>query len=119
MTASNIKLANEKHRSQAEGFEPLASKYNYFQSKPAKDLHNFIQQRIGKSMKPLQSYHLIKPADLFWRPSNLMRIPDADYPERTKSENPGARTRCTSTSARMSFISCWRARVACAWATRR
>ncbi len=34
---------------------------------------------------------MIKPEDLFWRPSNLMRIPNADYLERTKSENLGAR----------------------------
>ena len=37
------------------------------------------------------SYHLIKPEDLSWRPSNLMRIPNADYLERTGSENVGAR----------------------------
>jgi hypothetical protein len=24
----------------------------------------------NKSMKPIQGYHLIKPEDLFWRPSN-------------------------------------------------
>ena len=42
-------------------------------------------------MKPIQSYHLIKPEDLFWRPSNLMRIPNADYLERTGSENLAAR----------------------------
>ena len=35
--------------------------------------------------------YLIKPEDLFWRPSNLMRIPNADYLERTGSENLGAR----------------------------
>jgi mannose-6-phosphate isomerase-like protein (cupin superfamily) len=45
----------------------------------------------SKSMKPIQGYHLIKPEDLFWRPSNLMRIPNADYLERTGSENMGAR----------------------------
>jgi mannose-6-phosphate isomerase-like protein (cupin superfamily) len=37
------------------------------------------------------SYHLIKPEELSWRPSNLMRIPNADYLERTGSENLGAR----------------------------
>ena len=42
-------------------------------------------------MKAIQGYHLIKPADLHWRPSNLMRIPNADYLERTGSENLGAR----------------------------
>jgi hypothetical protein len=38
-------------------------------------------------MKAIQGYHLIKPEDLHWRPSNLMRIPNADYLERTGSEN--------------------------------
>ena len=42
-------------------------------------------------MKPLQGYFLVKPEDLHWRPSNLMRIPNADYLERTKSENLAAR----------------------------
>src|SRR5882672_7398745 len=42
-------------------------------------------------MKAIQGYHLIKPEDLSWRPSNLMRIPNADYLERTGSENIGAR----------------------------
>ena len=42
-------------------------------------------------MKAIQGYHLIKPEDLFWRPSNLMKIPNADYLERTGSENLGAR----------------------------
>ncbi len=42
-------------------------------------------------MNPTQGYHLIKPEDLDWRPSNLMRIPNADYLERTGSENLGAR----------------------------
>ena len=45
----------------------------------------------GKFMKAIQGYRLIKPEDLFWRPSNLMRIPNADYLERTGSENMGAR----------------------------
>jgi mannose-6-phosphate isomerase-like protein (cupin superfamily) len=36
-------------------------------------------------------YQLITPDDLAWRPSNLMRIPNADYLERTGSENMGAR----------------------------
>ncbi|HYT55468.1 MAG TPA: cupin domain-containing protein [Verrucomicrobiae bacterium] len=34
---------------------------------------------------------MIKPEELFWRPSNLMRIPNADYLERTGSENLSAR----------------------------
>ncbi len=42
-------------------------------------------------MKPIQGYHLIRPEDLHWRPSNLMRIPNADYLERTGSENLSAR----------------------------
>jgi mannose-6-phosphate isomerase-like protein (cupin superfamily) len=42
-------------------------------------------------MKAIQGYYLIKPQDLHWRPSNLMRIPNADYLERTGSENLGAR----------------------------
>ena len=42
-------------------------------------------------MKPIQGYHLIKPEDLSWRPSNLMKIPNADFLERTGSENLGAR----------------------------
>jgi mannose-6-phosphate isomerase-like protein (cupin superfamily) len=42
-------------------------------------------------MKPIQAYTLINPEDLQWRPSNLMKIPNADYLERTGSENIGAR----------------------------
>jgi len=42
-------------------------------------------------MQPIQGYHLIKPDDLHWRPSNLMHIPNADYLERTGSEKMGAR----------------------------
>ena len=42
-------------------------------------------------MKAIEGYHLIKPQDLSWRPSNLMQIPNADYLERTGSENIGAR----------------------------
>ncbi len=42
-------------------------------------------------MTPIDTYHLITPADLHWRPSNLMQIPNADYLERTKSEILGAR----------------------------
>lgn len=43
------------------------------------------------SRKPIKGYHLVKPEDLQWRPSNLMKIPNADYLERTGSENLGAR----------------------------
>ena len=42
-------------------------------------------------MKAIDGYFLIKPEDLHWRPANLMKIPNADYLERTKSENLGAR----------------------------
>ena len=42
-------------------------------------------------MKAIQGYYLIKPQDLHWRPSNLMKIPNADYLERTGSENMSAR----------------------------
>ena len=42
-------------------------------------------------MKPIDGYRVILPAELSWRPSNLMRIPNADYLERTGSEILGAR----------------------------
>jgi mannose-6-phosphate isomerase-like protein (cupin superfamily) len=42
-------------------------------------------------MKPIDGYFLIKPDDLFWRPSNFMKISNADFLERTKSEILGAR----------------------------
>jgi len=42
-------------------------------------------------MKTITGYHLIKPEDLHWRPSNLMKIPNADFLERTGSENLSAR----------------------------
>lgn len=42
-------------------------------------------------MKTFSGYRLIKPEDLYWRPSNLMKIPNADFLERTGSENLGAR----------------------------
>src|SRR4030081_922254 len=42
-------------------------------------------------MKPIDEYHLIKPDDLAWRPSNLMRIPNADFLERSGSQILGAR----------------------------
>ena len=42
-------------------------------------------------MKTFQGYHLIQPSDLHWRPSNLMKISNADFLERTGSENLGAR----------------------------
>lgn len=42
-------------------------------------------------MKAIEGYRLITPADLSWRPSNLMCIPNADYLDRTGSEILGAR----------------------------
>jgi mannose-6-phosphate isomerase-like protein (cupin superfamily) len=43
------------------------------------------------TMKAIEGYFLITPDDLHWRPSNMMKIPNADFLERTKSENLGAR----------------------------
>ena len=40
-------------------------------------------------MKPIDGYFLINPEDLFCRPSNIMKIPNADFLERTKSEIAG------------------------------
>ena len=42
-------------------------------------------------MKAIEGYFLITPSDLHWRLSNMMKIPNADFLERTKSENLGAR----------------------------
>jgi uncharacterized cupin superfamily protein len=42
-------------------------------------------------MTPVIGYHLIKPDELHWRHSNLMKIPNADFLERTGSENLSAR----------------------------
>jgi len=42
-------------------------------------------------MRSIQRYHLIKPDDLRWRTSMMMKIPNADFLERTGSENLGAR----------------------------
>src|SRR5947207_11548832 len=42
-------------------------------------------------MKSIKGYFLITPNDLQWRPANLMKIPNADYLERTGSENLSAR----------------------------
>ena len=42
-------------------------------------------------MNAIEGYFLIKPEDLAWRPSNMMKIPNADFLERTKSEILGAR----------------------------
>jgi hypothetical protein len=37
-------------------------------------------------MRAVDGYFVIKPEDLCWRPSNLMKIPNADFLERTKSD---------------------------------
>lgn len=42
-------------------------------------------------MKAIDGYRLITPGELAWRPSSKMRIPNADYLERTGSELLGAR----------------------------
>jgi mannose-6-phosphate isomerase-like protein (cupin superfamily) len=42
-------------------------------------------------MKPITGYFSLKPEDLQWRLSNLMKIPNADFLERTKSETLSAR----------------------------
>ena len=42
-------------------------------------------------MKAVDGFFVIKPEDLHWRPSNLMKIPNADFLERTGSENLAAR----------------------------
>ena len=42
-------------------------------------------------MSPIDGYFLIKPEDLHWRPANLMRIPNADFLERTRTELLSAR----------------------------
>ena len=49
---------------------------------------------MSDSMQAIQDYHLIKSEDLFWRPSNLMQIPNASRicgMGRTGSGNKGAR----------------------------
>lgn len=42
-------------------------------------------------MKTVHGYQLITPADLSWQTSRLMKIPNADFLERTGSENLSAR----------------------------
>ena len=44
-----------------------------------------------KNMNAIKGYFVITPDDLHWRPANLMKIPNADYLERTGSENLAAR----------------------------
>jgi mannose-6-phosphate isomerase-like protein (cupin superfamily) len=50
--------------------------------------HCFVLKR---TMKTIEGYFLITPDDLHWRPSNLMKIPNADFLERTGSQNLAAR----------------------------
>ena len=77
-------------------------------------------------MKPIDGYFLIKPEDLHWRLSNMMKIPNADFLERTKSEILGARLwRLPPKSANTlhkhirlrNFISSRKAWAASAWVT--
>ena len=42
-------------------------------------------------MKAIQGYYVVNPEDLQRRLSKLMKIPNADYLERSGSENIGAR----------------------------
>jgi mannose-6-phosphate isomerase-like protein (cupin superfamily) len=42
-------------------------------------------------MKAIDGYFLITPDDLAWRPSNMMRISNADFLERSGSQLLGAR----------------------------
>ncbi len=42
-------------------------------------------------MTPINGFFVIQPKDLSWRPSNLMKIPNADFLERTQSEILSAR----------------------------
>jgi mannose-6-phosphate isomerase-like protein (cupin superfamily) len=43
------------------------------------------------AMKPVSGYFVIQPEDLPWWLSNMMKIPNADFLESTKSEALGAR----------------------------
>src|SRR4051812_13902717 len=42
-------------------------------------------------MTPIEGYFVIQPNDLTWRPSNMMKIPNTDFLERTQSEILSAR----------------------------
>lgn len=75
---------------------PAGESFVQISSLEATHLAEFGIDRIAAlplvdGMKPIQGYHVIKPDDLHWRPSNLMRIPNADFLERTGSENLSAR----------------------------
>ena len=77
MVRSQVQLGTERSRESHAG-----------------DLPGWNSGRVSRklrSMKPVTGYHLINPKDLQWRPSNLMKIPNADFLERTGSENLSAR----------------------------
>jgi hypothetical protein len=69
------------------------------------------------TMKAIEGYFLITPDDLHWRPSNMMKILNAHFLERTKSDNLGAGlwrchriapARSTSIFGQKSFILSWK-----------
>lgn len=45
----------------------------------------------AREVKPIDGYFLIKPEELTWKPANPMRIPYADFLDRTGSQLMGAR----------------------------
>jgi mannose-6-phosphate isomerase-like protein (cupin superfamily) len=49
------------------------------------------RSRQKTTVKAIEGYSSITPEELHWRLSNIMKIPNADFLERTKSENLGAR----------------------------
>ena len=52
-------------------------------------------------MHAIDGYFLIKPEDLEWKPAKPMKIPYADFLERTKSEILGGAARATGTASRI------------------
>jgi len=54
-------------------------------------LRSYAAQASIPGVKAVAGYFLIKPEELQWRPSNKMKIPNADFLERTGSENLAAR----------------------------
>ena len=46
---------------------------------------------LAEIVNPVDGFFLIRPEDLSWRRSNIMKIPNADFLERTRSEILGAR----------------------------
>jgi mannose-6-phosphate isomerase-like protein (cupin superfamily) len=51
----------------------------------------YSHDQVFPALKPLQGCFVIKPDDLSWRLSNMMKIPNADFLERTGSELLSAR----------------------------